>query len=178
MRREDRFIGHGNFACGDGHNRVKAWKINCSICSSMKMLTMPTGILPPDAVVKRLIQAGWEIGKKAEEDRCPGCVARRADQKERDDRIKINAPVPVNSDSETVQRERSFIVSIHSLLIDGRTKEAISRIEAHIPATKQKEKSLPAPIKNIDIVQNNHSNFDDWLAEQEKIHKGKNERPR
>src|SRR5262245_31457424 len=129
MRREDRFIGHGNFVCGDGHSRVKAWKIQCSMCPSMKMVTMPGGVLPPDAVVKRLIQSGWDIGKHPEEDRCPGCVARKLEKKERQEREKINAPVPVDHSSEVVQRERVFIMEIHSLLLDGRIEEAVNRIE-------------------------------------------------
>lgn len=168
MKREDRFIGHGNFACGDGHNRVKAWKITCSTCPSIKMITMPTGALPPDAVLELLIRSGWEIGKKPDRDFCPSCVVRKRDQKERGETKKINAPVLNGNLAENVQRERSFICAIHSLLLDGQIDQAIERIETHLPMAGLRRRRPPifesqeaSQIKEPDI------DFNEWLAEQE-----------
>jgi hypothetical protein len=75
MKREDRFIGHGNCTVGDASRRAKAWRLNCSKCSKSQVLPMVNGILPPDAVFKRFINSGWFISKTPEGDLCSNCRA-------------------------------------------------------------------------------------------------------
>lgn len=71
--REARFIGHGNFAQGEGHCRINAWRLTCSQCRDIKVIAMPHGDLPPNLLIKKFHQAGWIVGKKTTGDLCGAC---------------------------------------------------------------------------------------------------------
>jgi hypothetical protein len=71
--REARFIGHGNFTQGEGHCRINAWRLTCSQCHDIKVIAMPHGDLPPNLLIKKFHQAGWNVGKRAVADLCGAC---------------------------------------------------------------------------------------------------------
>ena len=70
--REERFIGNGNAWVADGH--LRGWKITCSQCGVVKTITHHHGsTLAPNGIIKKMVQSGWYIGHKPEEDICVAC---------------------------------------------------------------------------------------------------------
>jgi hypothetical protein len=84
--REARFIGHGNFTQGEGHCRINAWRLTCSQCHDIKVIAMPHGDLPPNLLIKKFHQAGWNVGKKSIGDLCGACQKRKL--------VVVASPVP------------------------------------------------------------------------------------
>lgn len=71
--RESRFLGSGNAWTGDDH-RYRGWKLICA-CGETKIITTHKDkSLPPEAVVKKFIVAGWYVGKRAADDQCGRCI--------------------------------------------------------------------------------------------------------
>jgi hypothetical protein len=73
MKREDRFIGHGNYTVGDPSRRVKAWRLDCCKCSKSQVIPMTTGSLPPEVIFKKFIRGGWYVSPKPDGDLCSDC---------------------------------------------------------------------------------------------------------
>src|ERR1700758_4052230 len=74
--RELRFVGSGNTWVADGHYR--GWKVVCVRCGAVKVITGHNGnSLPPHIILKKLTQAGWYIGRKADDDVCGTCRCKR-----------------------------------------------------------------------------------------------------
>ena len=73
---ETRFVGNGNVWVADG--RYRGWEVICCRCGAVKTVTSHHGTsLPPNVIVKKLLQSGWYLGRKPEEDVCKGCRSRK-----------------------------------------------------------------------------------------------------
>lgn len=93
----------------NGHH---VYRVRCS-CGAVDEF-MPhthTGTLPDNAIAKKFIARGWEIGRKAKSDRCPACIQKAKDER----RIRLVAsegvtmpmpefkqPAPVRADPPPV----------------------------------------------------------------------------
>jgi hypothetical protein len=75
-----RFIGDGNTRIADGS--YLGWQVICSSCGISKTVTNhKNSSMSPDDIVKRLLQSGWYIGHKSDEDLCGGCRHKRPERK-------------------------------------------------------------------------------------------------
>ena len=62
----------GNLIFAEGHGR--GWKVICPRCKREKIVTSNKGqALPPEVVMKKFQQNGWQIGRNEDEDLCPEC---------------------------------------------------------------------------------------------------------
>ena len=170
-----------------------AWKLTCSTCEGIKVITMADRNLPPDAIIKKFVQAGWFIGKRPEYDQCAECLNKKKERKHLEKNADIvevlnqhpdwsnrrianevnaknAATIFQATDAAAVSRERSFICGIHALLIDGLVDDAISRIESHLPSWPlQKRKESPKVI-NQRQIEKTEAEFSEWIKELEKKH--------
>lgn len=78
MRVQDRFIGNGNVWIGEGNTRYRGWRITCISCGghSKAIAGHRRSSIPPDAIIKKLNQLGWEVGTGPMSDKCPECLAK------------------------------------------------------------------------------------------------------
>ena len=91
--REARFVGNGNTWVGDGHYR--GWKIVCSRCDAVKVMSGHNGSsMPPSLILKRYTQAGWVIGTRPEYDLCDGCRKKPASKRSTPASMPKKTPPP------------------------------------------------------------------------------------
>jgi hypothetical protein len=91
--REARFVGNGNTWVGDGHYR--GWKIVCSRCDDVKVMSGHNGSsMPPSLILKRYTQAGWVIGTRPEYDLCDGCRKKPASKRSTPASMPKKTPPP------------------------------------------------------------------------------------
>jgi hypothetical protein len=190
VKRENRFLGPGNFVIGDGHSRTKAWRLECVRCHEIKVVAMPNGTIPPEAVLKRFVQNGWHVGKRPDDDVCGGCQHK---ERAAEHAPKLNgATIPVSDElvmsalrkeiaamqaraTEAYKREQAASLKVaedqvvlrrlHELLTSGRVADAIQAIETHMPSWPWHKKPNGAAAKP------KADDFDRWLTDLDKSHR-------
>jgi hypothetical protein len=192
--RDARFRGHGNFVQGDGHSRVKGWRVSCSRCEALKVVSMPNVVLPPDAVLKRLVQAGWHIGKRPADDICGECQRKPKEPKSN------GAIIPVSSElvtsalqkevaalrlrvAEALKREQAASLRVaedevvfrrlHEMWCRGQRAGLVLEIERHMPHWPW-PKDLQYPKANgaaPTTIAAKSDDFDRWLTDLDKSHR-------
>jgi hypothetical protein len=180
--REARFIGHGNFTQGDGHCRINAWRLICSRCQDIKVIAMPHGDLPPNLLIKKFNQAGWNVGKRAKHDLCSVCQKKKPTPQAPAPQARPAppppppppAPPPVPALAEIISLQVAYdkiLMNIHALLCAGKINDARQVIEAHLPDAKAPRLITPTEILKRDTT------FDEWLDNLQKNHRTKASKP-
>lgn len=77
-----------------------AYNFSCSECTTIDKVVVSNfaGAMPQDAVIQKMRQRGWHIGKSASSDLCPACV-----RDHRKARLKPNAVVQIPPPPATVK---------------------------------------------------------------------------
>lgn len=184
--REARFLGLGNFAIGEGHSRIKAWKLICPRCEEIKVIAMPHANMPPDAVIKKFTQAGWYVAKRPQDDLCGDCQKKQRSQingsASADTFADINPAAHEKEVSaaltkaiEASKREKAALLQVledqllfrrlHELLTQRLIDDAMQAIEARLPGIpwpKRNPATKPAAAKADE--------YDQWLDDLQKQH--------
>ena len=154
---------------------------------------MSNGALPPDAVIKKLAQAGWHIGKRPANDVCPGCQQK---QRAAARAPHMNGAAPHAAPelaqlsashekalaaerlrtAEALKREHAaslkaaeaevVFVRLHSTLSSGNVAGALRDIEAQLPHWPW-AKTAPSKANGAAKAE---QEFDHWLDELQKTH--------
>ena len=89
---EGRFVGNGNSWVGDD-KKYRGWRLICSStsCGNSKIVTSHNagGSMPPHVIIRKFEEAGWLVGRIAEDDLCPKCYREYTfDRRAQRDKIK------------------------------------------------------------------------------------------
>jgi hypothetical protein len=188
--REARFIGHGNFAVGEGTRRIRAWKVTCSRCQTTKVVTTPHGDIPPQALVRKFHQSGWYVGNRPVDDLCGDCQRKQKHASSATQPFSkalattgtdVVVPQKItetqNKLAEAINREQAarrevmecnrVFHRLHELLIQHHADEALEVIEARFPNWRRNKKQGVAAKPTALVIT---EDYDQWLAELQKHH--------
>jgi hypothetical protein len=142
---EARFVGSGNVWVANGTYR--GWQVACRQCGVTKTITgRHRDSLPPNIILKKLVQAGWYIGNKPEDDVCGGC-RRKAARK-----ANGHAPAPAverKAETKPWTDAAGYFAQLHACLSIAKTAakagqknklascidEALQRLDPAVTAT-------------------------------------------
>lgn len=99
-----------------GGTMRKVARVECQQChvSTSVGLATTTGFLPPHAIMKKLEQKGWMIGRRQGDDLCPGCAnAKQGKQKAMSNVVKpaIFSAASLEPPREMTRDDRRIIIS-------------------------------------------------------------------
>jgi hypothetical protein len=148
--REGRFLG-----------KAREWQITCPQCKAVsKPIKTGSGrSMPPEMVVKKLKQAGWQVGDKPRQDLCPNCISKpiksrvkTAAQTLRD----VQAPVVTVNGAHHVHFADLKVAA--GQLAPEHAKELIELLRQQLPQKPRREKPPASPREP-------QTEYDAWLNE-------------
>lgn len=164
LPRTKRFLGRGNYMSQekDGPRR-HGWKVQCSECPEIKtVFSAGSRSMPPEAIIKKLVQAGWWIGNKPKDDVCPGCqrktVESRLDIAKKALSLAMAPSVP-NGSGATIHY--SELLALAMKLPPKDKQELVKSLRA----TKPERNSRPA--KKVSSDPETDSEYQQWLEQQD-----------
>jgi len=149
--RERRFVG-----------RAREWQITCPKCQAIsKVIKSGAGhSMAPKGIVKKLTQAGWQVGDNPKQDLCPDCIRKpiKSHIKTADKALNdLQAPiVPING---TKQVHFADLKVAAATLTAECAKELIALLRQQIPAKAPKAPKAEPPPKM------EQSDYENWLNE-------------
>lgn len=192
MRLETRFVGSGNAWIGDGPRRYRGWQLKCAGCGADSRIisSHKTNSLPPEVVLRKLTQAGWQVGTKPTKDKCPECQKLRngiANQKQAELELSIanevTAPAPHDEPpavpnitlGKTFFKQLRACLEIAQLVQDNKSyiEAAIRGIDLAIenPSKRLKvatsREQRPKPVVTTKEASIPDAEYDNWLTEQD-----------
>lgn len=104
-----------------GIGRVSRYRLTCGACGTTGALGNQSfgSLRATDVVPKKFTERGWEVGKRPQDDRCPGCVA-AAEAKRRAKLVKPAELAVVPASPREMQREdrRIILAKLNEVYLD------------------------------------------------------------
>lgn len=153
--RERRFLG-----------KAREWQIICQQCrtASKTIRTGRASSLPPKTIVKKLMQAGWQVGDNPKHDLCPECIRRP---------VKAHIEVAVKALDDAMapmvaingeKRVHFTELKVAASALDAeRAKELIEVLRQQIPPKPQKKTKAEPPPKMA------QSEYENWLNKLDQL---------